>query len=75
METSDQITELIGDFGKWQALIIFPLGLHFVFGSFNTLVTPFLSLETDFYCKVEAPDGVFKSLEQWRNFSNPVEVI
>lgn len=73
-EERDQITHLIGNFGKWQALIILPLGLHFIFGSFPTLVTTFLSLEGDFYCQIEAPDGVFESLEQWRNFSNPIKV-
>ncbi len=69
----DPIAQWIGDFGKWQALIILPLGVHFFFGSLQTLVTPFLSLEGDFYCQVEAPDGIFESLEQWGNFSNPVE--
>lgn len=73
-EEQDQISHLIGDFGKWQALLILPLGVHFVFGSFQTLVTSFLSLEADFYCQIEAPDGIFESLEQWRNFSNPVMV-
>ena len=70
----DQICHLIGNFGKWQAFIIFPLSIHFMFGSFQTLVTSFLSLEGDFYCKIEAPEGIFDSLPQWRNFSNPVDV-
>ena len=69
----DPIAQLIGNFGKWQAFIIFPLGIHFMFGSFQTLVTPFLSLEGDFYCKIEAPDGIFDSLSQWRTFANPTD--
>jgi len=70
-EEEDKITSLIGNFGRWQAMLFFPLGLHFVFGSFQTLVTPFLSLEGDYFCQIEAPNGVFQSLSQWRNFSNP----
>jgi len=69
----DQISQLIGDFGKWQAFIIFPLGIHFMFGSFQTLVTSFLSLEGDYYCKIEAPEGVFGSLSRWREFANPAD--
>jgi len=69
----DPIAQLIGNFGKWQAFIIFPLGIHFMFGSFQTLVTPFLSLEGDFYCKIEAPEGIFDSLSQWRTFANPID--
>ena len=72
-EEEDKITSLIGNFGRWQAMLFFPLGLHFVFGSFQTLVTPFLSLEGDYFCQIEAPNGVFQSLSQWRNFSNPSE--
>ena len=45
-----------------------------MFGSFQTLVTSFLSLEGDFYCKIEAPENIFDSLPQWREFSNPVDV-
>ena len=71
--TIQYIAQLIGNFGKWQAFIIFPLGIHFMFGSFQTLVTPFLSLEGDFYCKIEAPDGIFDSLSQWRTFANPID--
>ena len=63
-EEKDPITNLIGNFGKWQAMLFLPLGLHFVFGSFQTLVTPFLSLEGDYYCQIEAPKGVFTSLNQ-----------
>jgi hypothetical protein len=74
LDSDDQITKLVGDFGKWQALLIFPLLIHFVFGSWQTLVTSFLSLEGDFWCQIEAPEGVFESLEQWRNFSSPLMV-
>ena len=70
-EEEDKITSLIGNFGRWQAMLFLPLGLHFVFGSFQTLVTPFLSLEGDYFCQIEAPKDVFQSLSQWRNFSNP----
>ena len=70
-EEEDKITSLIGNFGRWQAMLFLPLGLHFVFGSFQTLVTPFLSLEGDYFCRIEAPQDVFQSLSQWRNFSNP----
>ena len=71
----DQISQLIGNFGKWQAFIIFPLGIHFMFGSFQTLVTSFLSLEGDYYCKIEAPEGVFGNLSRWREFANPVDKV
>ena len=52
------------------------LGLHFIFGSWQTLVTSFLSREPDFFCAMEGevPKGIFDSLDQWRNFSNPVQV-
>ena len=72
-EEEDKIVSLIGNFGRWQAVIFLPLGLHFVFGSFQTLVTPFLSLEGDYFCSIEAPEGVFHNLSQWRNFANPTE--
>lgn len=71
-EEEDQVTQVIGEFGKWQGLLIIPLGFHFLFGSWQTLATSFLAREPDFFCKVEAPIGVFDSLDQWRNFSNPI---
>ncbi len=74
-DEDDQIIRLVGNFGKWQALLICPLFLHFVFGSYQTLVTSFLSLKGDFWCEIEAPEGVFESYEQWRNFSNPIKEV
>ena len=29
--------------------------------------------EGDYFCKIEAPDGTFQSLVEWRNFSNPIK--
>ena len=46
-----------------------------MFGSFQTLVTSFLSLEGDYYCKIEAPEGVFGSLSRWREFANPADKV
>ena len=46
-----------------------------MFGSFQTLVTSFLSLEGDYYCKIEAPEGVFGDLPRWREFANPVDKV
>ena len=76
-DQKDQITSLIGNFGKWQAILIFPLAFHYVFGSFQTLVTPFLSLEVDnnFFCKNLAPKDVFMNLTQWGQFSNPIDTV
>merc|ERR1719150_1436792 len=71
-DDEDQVIQIIGTFGKWQAMPIFPLGLHFIFGSFQTLVTPFMSIKPDYHCKIEAPKDIFDSYdERWRNFSNP----
>lgn len=71
-DDDDQIIRLIGNFGLWQALLICPLFVHFVFGSWQTLVTSFLSLERGYWCDIQAPDNVFGSLEEWENFSSPI---
>ena len=34
-------------------------------------MTSFLARKPEFYCEIEAPQDIFQSLEEWRNFSNP----
>ncbi len=63
-EELDSITEIVGDFGLWQGLLLIPYGIHFVFQSFQTLGTTFLTLEPpDFFCKIDTKEDIFRSYD------------
>ena len=68
----DAIVDAIGNIGKWQWLVILPLGLREIFGSWQMLSASFLAKEPDnYWCYNGNGTGKFVSLDAWQNFSSP----
>ena len=68
----DKIIEAIGDIGKWQWLIILPLAIREIFGSWQLLSTSFLAMEPDDYFCQDIGMNRFDNLTEWQLFSNPL---
>ena len=49
----DPVTEVIGEFGRWQALVCIPNILSSAIYLQQTLLTKFLTVKTDFWCSDE----------------------
>ena len=64
-EQQDQVTNVIGNIGKWQWLIILPLAIREIFTSWQMLSPPFLAKQpSNFFC-YEPGMGLFDSLDDW----------
>ena len=49
-KTNDPVTEIIGEFGRWQAWVCLPNMLSSAIYLQQTLLTKFLTTKTDFWC-------------------------
>ena len=72
-EKKDPITDIIGNIGKWQWMIILPLAFREIFTSWQMLSLSFLAKEpANYYCQEDGFDR-FANLENWQKFANVID--
>ena len=67
-DPGDQFTAVYGDWGKWQTLIFFMVGLLAIFCTYPTLIMTFINAKIDFWC--QRPEHFIDlDVEDWKAFS------
>nr|CAD7456577.1 unnamed protein product [Timema tahoe] len=70
-EEKDPITEAVGEFGPWQLRLTFLLALVNIPLMWRLDIPTYISLHSDYWCS--RPSNLANiSVEQWRNWSQPV---
>jgi len=67
---TDELTSVIGVFGKFQVVYTVLYGLSSIVSAFSGLGTKFLTYEVDFWCS--RPDELNVSVAEWLNMSAPM---
>ncbi|XP_023243953.1 organic cation transporter protein-like [Centruroides sculpturatus] len=69
----EDLTDLIGHYGKYQKLLLGLVIYVGIFSAFNNLNLPFLAPKIDYWCS-RLPQYLNTSIEEWKNFSIPKEI-
>ncbi|XP_067119478.1 organic cation transporter protein-like [Centruroides vittatus] len=69
----EDLTDLIGHYGKYQKLLLGLVIYVGIFSAFNNLNLPFLAPKIDYWCS-RLPEYLNTSIEEWKNFSIPIEI-
>ncbi|TRY62217.1 hypothetical protein TCAL_03184 [Tigriopus californicus] len=71
----DQVHAAVGQFGKWQAMLISVVATAVSTPTaWHILAQGFLSKTPDFTCDIQNQSGAFSSIEEWNKFSSPLGV-